>query len=184
LHQTDKQIKEELLILEKSKSDPACFAPIYEKYYNQVFVFVYRRVESKDLAADLTSQVFLKAMVNLRFYRFRGLPFSAWLFRVASNEVNEYYRKNKTERIISIDDARIQSLSDDIEEDLQTETEEKLLKAFEKLSDEEVQVIELRYFENRSFREVGYILKVTENNAKVKTYRLLDKLKTLIKKNF
>lgn len=92
-HKSEIQIQLEQETVEAAKSDPAKFGLLYEKYFRQVFVFVFRRIGDEEQAADIVSNTFLKAMLALPKYVFKGVPFSAWLFRIASNEVNMYFRK-------------------------------------------------------------------------------------------
>ncbi|MBX9852753.1 MAG: sigma-70 family RNA polymerase sigma factor [Cytophagaceae bacterium] len=175
-------MEHELLIIRKAQKDPNRFAPLYEKYYKPIFLFIYRRADDEDLSADLTSQVFMKAILNLPKYEFKGVPFSAWLYRIAANEINQHYRKGKNVRAISIEDSGIERLKQELPEwDEEHEMKEKILmEGMNHLSKDEVQYIELRFFEDRSFKEIGFILNITENNAKVKTYRILDKIKKII----
>jgi len=182
-HQTKEEIEQELLIIERARKNPERFAPLYDKYYKLIFLFIHRRTDEEELSADLTSQVFLKAIVNLPGYQFKGFPFSAWLFRIAINEINQFFRNKKSSRAISLEDAGIDRLREELDESSQhTEEQERLLmESFTFLEQDEVQLLELRFFEDRAFKEVGYLLGVTENNAKVKTYRVLDKVKRIMK---
>lgn len=85
---------EENEIIEAAKNDPVQFKPLYEKYFKRIFLFVYHRVEDRDITADLTSQIFLKAMQRMHQFKFRGLPFSSWLYRIAINECTTSERTN------------------------------------------------------------------------------------------
>ncbi|MFN6944597.1 MAG: RNA polymerase sigma factor [Cytophagaceae bacterium] len=179
-HQTREEIAEELRWITKAKTDSRHFAPLYEKYFRRIFLFIYKRLDDEHSTADLTSQVFLKAIMNIKRYEFRGLPFSAWLYRIASNEVNMFVRAGKGIRSVSIEDAGLEYLKNEIELTDNEDNEAILLESFEQLSQDEIQYLELRFFENKSFKEVGYVLKITENNAKVKTYRILNKIRTFV----
>lgn len=179
-HKSREELEKELQQVEAAKADPARFGVLYDKYYKPIFVFIYRRTENEEVTADLASMVFMKAMMNIKKYEFKGVPFSAWLFRIAVNEVNMYFRKSNADRVISLEKADISTIIDDIEKDNTEETQQQVMSALSHLPEEAVQLIELRFFEKRSFSEVGDILGITENNAKVKVYRILDKLKTLI----
>jgi RNA polymerase sigma-70 factor, ECF subfamily len=175
-----KELKTEEALIVESQADPEAFRPLYEKYFKRIFRFVLHRVEDKQTAADLTSQVFLKALLHLKRFKFRGLPFSAWLFRIALNECNDYFRKSNRYRIVTIEDNTIESLYEELtvntrEEDLR----EQLPSILRKLSVEELQLIELRFFEQRPFKEVANIIGVSETYAKVKVYRILQKMKKL-----
>jgi RNA polymerase sigma-70 factor, ECF subfamily len=181
-HQSPEEIKNELAIIAKAKTDPNRFSALYEKYYKQIFLFVYRRIDDEDLSADLTSQVFLKAILNLPKYEYKGVPFSAWLYRIASNEVNQHFRQTKLTRVISIEEDGLSRLVGELSEETEERDQEDIIMAsLNYLTKEEVQYLELRFFENKSFREIGYILLITENNAKVKTYRIIDKIKKMIR---
>jgi RNA polymerase sigma-70 factor (ECF subfamily) len=179
-HKTKEELEQELKQVEAAKADPARFGVLYDKYYKPIFVFIYRRTEDEELTADLASIVFMKAMINIKKYEFKGVPFSAWLFRIAFNEINMYFRKNNAERVVSLEKADISTIIDDIEKDDSEENQRVIMSALSHLPEDAVQLIELRFFEKRSFSEVGDILGITENNAKVKVYRILDKLKGLI----
>jgi RNA polymerase sigma-70 factor, ECF subfamily len=182
-HQSAEEIKNELAIIARAKVDPNRFSALYEKYYKQIFLFIYRRTDEEELTADLCSQVFLKAIVNLPKYEYKGVPFSAWLYRIASNEINQHFRQVKTGRTISIEDEGLGRLIGALaeEESEKHEQEQIIMNCLNLLSKEEVQYLELRFFEDKSFREIGYILLITENNAKVKTYRIIDKIKKMIR---
>lgn len=167
--------------IEDSKMNPECFEPLYTRYYEPILKFVYRRIESLDDCREVTSIVFSKALMNIKKYKDQGFPFSSWLFRIAINEINQFYRDSKKMRVISIDEKGIGNIAEDtgsLKEDLIST----LKKALLYLSPEDAIVLELRYFENRPFSEVGQILNITENNAKVKTYRVLKKLKGIYEK--
>ena len=178
------EIAEELMILEKAKNNPRHFSWLYEKHYKQVFLFIYRRTTNHDLTGDLCSQVFLKAMNNLHKYQFRGLPFITWLLRVASNEVNMHFRKNKNNRSISLEDAGLFRLSEEVENSDRHLLCDAIIDCLEHLREDEVELIELRYFENHSVKEVAYILNESESNIKVKTHRTVKKLKLIIGERF
>jgi RNA polymerase sigma factor (sigma-70 family) len=118
--------------------------------------------------------------MSIKKYEYKGVPFSAWLFRIAFNEINMYFRKNKADRIVSLEQSSISNMITEAETDDNTEAQQKMMLALKHLNEAEMQLIELRFFEKRSFAEVGVILDITENNAKVKVYRILDKLKGII----
>ena len=177
------QLSEEEEVIRKSVENPENFRVLYERYYRSIFLFILHRVGDKPKTADLTSQVFFKALTNLSRYRFRGLPFSAWLYRIAVNECNDLFRREKRERFVVLEESAAENLYEEMfAADAREELKEKLPYALERLRPEELQLIELRYMENRPFREVAAILDITENNAKVKVYRVLDKMRKLLLK--
>lgn len=174
-------IEREQRLIEESKNDPNSFEPLYIKYYEPILKFVYKRMESLDDTRDITSIVFTKALSNISKYKDMGFPFSSWLYRIAINEINMFYRRSKKARIISINDRTIKTIaneSDGVDDDLIAALKKSLLH----LSAEELVLIELRFFEERPFSEVGDILNISEGNAKIKTYRVIDKLREIYTK--
>lgn len=167
--------------IEDSKTDPQCFEQIYIKYYEQILKFVYKRIENLDNTREVTSIVFTKALTNINKYKDQGFPFSSWLYRIAINEINQFYRDSNKNRVLSIDERAIKNIAEDIEHPKE-ELISTLKKALLYLSEEDLILVELRHFENRTFSEIGQILNISEINAKIKTYRILDKLKIIYTK--
>jgi RNA polymerase sigma-70 factor (ECF subfamily) len=167
--------------IEQSKTDPNCFEPLYITYYEQMLKFVYKRVESFDDSKEIVSIVFTKALLNINKYKDQGFPFSSWLYRIAINEINQFYRDSKRMRAISLDERSIQNLASETYTE-KNELLDNLKRSLHYLSEDELLIIELRFFEERPFLEVAAILDITENNAKVKTYRILDKLRSIYAK--
>lgn len=171
------QTEEELIAA--AKQDRRQFEPLYLRYRKRIFLFIYHRVGDKALAADIASQVFLKAMANLDSYVYKGLPFSAWLFRIAINECNAHFRKASTHFLV-LDDHHSELLHEEIHLNFEDDNND-LSNALKSLNHDEITLIELRFFEGLKFAEIAEVLSITENNSKVKLYRILDKLKKKIK---
>ena len=171
------QLQQELQIIKAAQQKPHMFGVLYEKYYRQIFLFVFKRCGEEEAAGDITAQVFMKAMMNLPKYTYRGVPFSAWLYRIASNEVNQHFRNVKGQRTISMERNHIDKVMGMVDEEKDSDLvelyQEVMLETLQEMKPAEVELIELRFFESRSFRDVGYILGITENNAKVKVYRIV-----------
>lgn len=181
-HHTPDRLMQELEWIKRAKEDPRSFEPLYNKYYEQIFRYIYQRMDDKELAHDITSQVFLKALNNLPRYEYRGVPFASWLYRIAKSELYQSFRDEKATRTIHVDSSNLSEIIEEMEEDFSDEKRTVLLKAIAELGEEDVQMIEMRYFEKRSFKEIGEILEITENNAKVKAHRIVQKMKTLFSK--
>lgn len=173
----DDSLRKEWELIKASHKDPKFFEALYHKYYHQVFRFVFNRTRDKELTADITADVFLKAMMGLKSYTFKGTPFVAWLIRIALNEVAQHFRKSSKARVITVDDQKIGFLFKEIDTPPLDDYIELVGKLMGHLETEEVGLIELRIFESRPFKEIGEILGITENNAKVRFYRIIDKLK-------
>ena len=180
-HITEEQMHAEQQQIEAAKTEPAKFEILYNKYYEPILKFVYKRVETKESAYDITSQVFLNAMLKLRQFKYTGTPFSSWLYRIAINEINQQYRKEKIQRTVKEEEDELKYMVHEMQEENSIESRyERVTEALSAMPEEDMQIIELRFFERRPFKEIGEILDITENNAKVKLYRIIDKLKILI----
>ncbi|MGI9544045.1 MAG: RNA polymerase sigma factor [Cyclobacteriaceae bacterium] len=165
--------------IKEAKKDPKRFSPLYDRYFEAIFIFIYRRTANEDLAADLCSGTFLKALQYLKRYEDRGLPFAAWLYRIASNEVNKYYRKTNKRMVFSLEESIVGKMLEEEESSLTEELTAELSFHLAALSTTELMILELRFFESKGFKEIAYILEITESAAKMRTYRAIDKLKGL-----
>lgn len=181
-HASAEQISSEFMQIEAAKRDATNFGPIYNKYYKQIFGYIYQRMEDKDVAFDVTSQVFLKALTNLHKYEFKGVPFASWLYRIAHSEVMQVFRDKKSSRTVNADVADIKHLCEEIHESYYEDFMPVLGRIIKELPNDELQLIEMRFFEKRPFKEIAEIMMMTENNAKVKLYRILERLKKVLTK--
>ncbi len=177
-HHTPDRLQEEQVWIQQAKNRPENFGPLYKKYHEQIFRYVYQRMDDKELAFDIVSQVFMKAMSNIHKFEDRGVPFAAWLFRIAKSEVYQSYRDNVTTRFVNIETTHLTDIIDEIDEDENESNIKYLMSILKNLKESEILLLEMRFFEKRSFKEMGDILALTENNAKVKTFRALKKLKS------
>lgn len=175
---TSDEIRKEEQIIERSKTNPQAFGELYEKYFDPIFNYIMRQTDDEDLAGDLCSQTFVNALNHLPKYEYRGFPFSAWLYKIAGNEVNKHYRKNKGKKIFSIEELKVKQLVEENADTWDEDLIERVIKYMNELPTEMIQVLELRFFENKDFKEIAFILDMTEGGAKMRTYRALDKLRT------
>jgi RNA polymerase sigma-70 factor (ECF subfamily) len=181
-HKELSEMEAEYREIQRAQGDSRFFEPLYTRYHQPVFRFIYQRVEDKENAFDITAQVFLKALTNLSKYQFRGVPFSSWLFRIAFSEINQAFRNDKFKHTINVDSPAAKRLAGEMEDDTLENYEKWIPALLNKLDEEDVAMIEMRFFEGRSFKEIGEILNITENNAKVRGHRALEKLRNIYKK--
>lgn len=180
-HKTLDQINEEMELVKAAQRDPRCFEPLYTRYYKKIAAYIFHRLENKEEAFELTSQVFYKALDNISKYKAQGVPFSAWLFRIASNELNLFYRKKKSARIVDIDAQGATDLICAVEEVAPVVQDAELFDALQQLEEDEMELIDMRFFEKRSFKEICDITGMNESACKMKVYRILEKLKKKFK---
>jgi RNA polymerase sigma-70 factor (ECF subfamily) len=165
-------------IVALAKNDQVYFGELYERYFEQIFRFVFKRLGGKENeAGDITQQTFMKAMANLGKYEDRGLAFSSWLYRIAQNEVNMYFRKSKGNYTIEIEERKLKDLWNEAEINyMSEEDQEQLVDLLNNLDQEHLDLLELRFFQEMSFKEIADIYSITEPNAKMRVYRILEKL--------
>ena len=177
----DKKIKfvDEAILIAHAKKDAKYFGSLYNKYFDQIFRFIFKRLGGdEDLAGDLSQQTFMKALANIEKYEDRGFPFSSWLYRIAQNEVNMHFRKAKKNQSVPVDENRIADLASEAEigSYMSIEDQEQLIEMINDLDDDQMDLIELRFFQELSFKEIAEIYNITEANAKMRTYRILKRI--------
>jgi RNA polymerase sigma-70 factor (ECF subfamily) len=153
---------------------------LYEEYYDKIARYAYLRVGNKAEAEDIAGEVFLKALKSLKSYKERGAPMQTWLFRIAHNLVVDYFRKNKKVKTVSIENIQIESKINPVtkaERDFQIE---RLKEAMEQLTQEQREVIRLRFFGELTSREAGQILNKSDGAVREMQRAAIEKLRNLL----
>ena len=174
---SEDEIRQEYEVLDQSRKDIRAFGVLYEKYFDRIFNFIYRQTDDKDLTADLCSITFLNVLKNVEKYEFRGVPVSAWFYKIAGNEVNKHYRRQKNTKVFSLEESRVRELIAQENEGYDEEHVYRLIEYMKDLPIDMIEVLQLRFFEGKDFQEIAFILDMTESGAKMRTYRALDKLR-------
>ncbi|GHE52971.1 RNA polymerase sigma factor [Roseivirga thermotolerans] len=173
----------EIELIEKSKEDKTYFKPLYEKYYEQIFRLVFARVQDVELTGEITSEAFSKTLANIHKFEYKGYPFSAWITRIAINCCYDYFRAKQKNRMVSLENYTTHDIAFEIE--LEENDKELWLTLLpdilEKLKPKDLELVEMRFFEGKSFAEIAFILDITEGNAKTRTYRVLKRMKKLFR---
>jgi RNA polymerase sigma-70 factor, ECF subfamily len=164
-----KEVDERPLI-EAAQKDPSRFAALYEDNFERVYAFVARRVRDRDEAEDLTSDVFHKALANLPRFEWRGVPFAAWLMRIAANAITDRSKRTAKERAIPADDPPEVSVAE-------IEPRARLFKLVDSLAADQRRVIHLRFVEQKTIREISRELRRTEGAVKQLQFRALNNLR-------
>ena len=163
-----------------AKRNPKHFDALYNKYFKQIYIYIHNKIRNDQISGDLCQRIFMKAMVNIPKYKDMGYPFSSWLYKIASNEINKHFNDKKKITTVEVSERDVITFIDDIGESDNTEIRKKLITAMNILSEKNADamtIIDLRYFEKKSFKEIGAELNITDLNAKIRTYRAIDKLK-------
>ncbi len=179
------ELKAEEELVKRAQHNREAFGELYGIYYQRIFNFAVKRTADIQLSLDITSITFLKALNQIHKYRWRDVPFGAWLYRIAGNEVNDHYRRQGGKRIASIEEiaelADTGDYADEIhhaEEELSRQEEFLLLhKKIAELPEMYQEVIALKFFEKKKIKEMVKILGKKEGTIKSLIHRGLEKLK-------
>ncbi len=173
----------EKLLITQAKADTSAFGPLYEAHFNLVFGFIFKRLRDQELTAELTSIVFLKALQALPRYTWTGAPFSSWLISIALNETRLFFRRSNANVTVPLSETDVAQLREELHDDENLEQSlARMADSLGQLNDDEQELIELRFFEQYSFAQMGEILSISADNAKTRTYRALARLRTLMLK--
>ncbi len=180
---------QERVLVEKAKDDPDAFGSLYDIYYSKIFNYILRRTANVHVAEDITSEVFFAALKNISRFRWQGVPFSAWLYRIANNKTATYFAHGKNGHVPlnDIPEFDLGLTSSAEEELLEAEAELKRHEQYLALHDnikrldiKYQEVITLRFFENKQINEISAILGKREGTVKSLLHRALEKLRILM----
>jgi len=163
---------DERLLVQAAQKDPARFAELYENNFDRVYGFVRRRVRDRDVAEDLTADVFHRALAHLPKFDWRGVPFSAWLLRIAANLVVDQWKRSSRELVQDPPEGSVSEM--DVEE---VENRARLFRLVEKLPADQARVIAMRFAEQKSIREIAQELGRSEGAVKQLQFRGLKTLR-------
>lgn len=178
-------------LIESSKIDINAFGSIFEKYYDQIFNYTLRRTANVEDARDITAETFYKALRNIRRFKWKQAPFSAWLYTIAGNEIAAFYRKGRY-KLTSMEHMQSQGFDPESQYDLEEEViaaenalqkQEDLLicsRAINELPRKYQEVLALRYFTEKKIDEISVIVGKPEGTVKSLLHRGLKKLKKMI----
>ncbi|OLB61391.1 MAG: hypothetical protein AUI11_09930 [Acidobacteria bacterium 13_2_20CM_2_66_4] len=161
------------MLVEAAQRDPSRFADLYERHFERVYAFVVRRVRDRDVAEDVTAEVFHRALASLPKYEWRGAPFGAWLFRIASNAIADRFKRSAREAAAPVDapDASVFLDVDHIDQVA------RLFRLVDMLPADQRSVIIHRFVDERSIRDVAQRMNRTEGAIKQLQLRALETLR-------
>jgi RNA polymerase sigma-70 factor (ECF subfamily) len=167
----DLNVDDERPLIEAAQADPARFVDLYERYVNRIYAFVSRKTPDRATAEDLTSEVFEQALANIGKYEWRGVPFSAWLFRIAANALTDRWRR---EGRVSEDPPP--EIPDTAEAE-EIERRVMLFQLVDRLPEAQRRLIHMRFVEEKSIREIAAALGRSEGAVKQLQLRALENLR-------
>ena len=162
---------DERTLIEAAQADPARFLEIYDRYVDRVYAYVSRRVGSRVVAEDITSAVFEQALAKLSTFEWRGVPFAAWIFRIAAHALVDHWRREGRDAHDPPPDVPDEREHRDLEQRVS------LFQLVDRLPDAQRQVIQMRFVEGCSIREVAAALGRSEGAVKQLQLRALESLR-------
>lgn len=174
---TDPAETDEILVQRAKEGDKTAFVALYERYQPPVFTYVYYRVDDQALAEDLTAEVFVRLVAKIHTYRATS-PLLAWLYTIARNLITDHYRE--ASRMAPLDERTAMSHTDPTEVAHRRMREAELRKALKRLSEEQRQVVLLKFIERQSNLQIAQALGKTEGAVKSLQHRALDALRRLL----
>jgi RNA polymerase sigma-70 factor (ECF subfamily) len=170
---------DESRLVREARTDAAAFGRLYELYVDRIYSYVYYRTGNNHDAEDLTARVFMRALQHIGRYEDRGLPFSAWLYRIARNIVANWHRDEGRRQMISLNDLvqwRVTEDSPELSAEL-LENKELLLDAMRRLPSERQELLILKFVERLPNAEIGEIMGRSEGAIKSLYHRTLLSLR-------
>ncbi|HWI64950.1 MAG TPA: sigma-70 family RNA polymerase sigma factor [Symbiobacteriaceae bacterium] len=176
-HREQRAPEEEQWLVERAKRDPEAFGELYDMHFDRIYAYIYRKTGDRQVAEDLTSETFMKALANLKGYRYTGQPFIAWLYRIAANIVTDHYRSRRV--TTSLDEGlQLPDRGTSPEEAaLRLDDQQAVARAIQSLSPDQQDVILLRFSGDMKLRDIGQVIGKTEGAVKALMFRALNSLK-------
>jgi len=172
--------EEESLVRRAQQQDQQAFAQLYEEHFDKIYRYVALRIGDRAEAEDITQQVFLKALRSISSFRWKGTPFSAWLFRIAHNQMVDHLRKKTKQATVPIDESTISSSNDPqllIEQKLNIE---QLISATKRLTEAQREVISLRFTSELPIAQIAGIMGKSEGAVKALQHSAIVALRKVL----
>jgi RNA polymerase sigma-70 factor, ECF subfamily len=168
---------EERRLVEAAQRDPACFAELYENFFELVYTYVARRVRSRSEAEDQTAEVFHRALRSLPRFKWTGAPFAAWLFRIAANMIADRAKRAAREQAAGAVEDIVRSSGRPQTEIEDVERQTHLFRLVDELAEDQRRVVLMRFAEEKSIREIAHSLGRSEGAIKQLQFRALQNLR-------
>jgi len=171
---SDQDIDERLLI-EAAQRDPRRFAELYEANFDRVYAFVARRVPNREEAEDVTAEVFQQALAGLAGFQWQGTPFVAWLLGIAAHLVARRWQRATNQPELPVDELELATTDD------KAEQQALFAQLLDRLPDDQRRVLQRRFFDQRSIREIAQELGRSEGAIKQLQFRALETLRSQVR---
>jgi len=166
--------------IDEQREKESRLASLYDEYFDRIAHYIYVRIGDRNEAEDLAGDVFVKALESLKSYKERGIPMQAWLFRIAHNALVDHLRKKGRVTTVPIEGVTIMTREDPVAVTEKNIEMEKVSEAMQKLTPEQREVVQLRFFGGLSSKEVGAILRKSDGAVREMQRAAVEKLRRLL----
>ncbi|MBU0976136.1 MAG: sigma-70 family RNA polymerase sigma factor [Patescibacteria group bacterium] len=170
---------QEKQLVEKAKESLEAFDRLYEHYLPRIYGYVLNRSRNREVAEDVTSQTFIKAMTKIKSFRYQGYSFGAWLYRIAHNTMIDFFRKNPDIKVAEADEVESEDRADLSAERL--ERQRIIIEALRRLPRQYQEVLSLKFFEDLENEEIADILGCKKETLAVKLHRSLRAFEKVVR---
>jgi len=175
------QLENEIEIVERAKTNDEAFNLLYDFYFPKIYGYIFKRTGDHHVAEDIVSVTFMKVFTNLKKYQHRKIPFGAWIYRIATNNLIDHYRKASRNKEVAIDYA------DHLKDERQNPQEfaqlgqdkQMVIQIIHQLNDRYKAVLNLRYFADLSHEEIAKTLGISNGNARILIHRALKQFEKI-----
>lgn len=173
-----KQLEAERRLVQSSQRNPRRFSELYDRYFERIYAFALTRTGNREAAEDVTADTFRQAFENLSRFQWRGVPFSAWLFRIAANAANNYYQRSSREQALP-EGAGASDLTWE-NRLIEVETRARLFELVRRLPKDQRRVIVMRFGEELGINEVAQAMGKSEGAVKAMQHRAMETLRAWV----
>jgi RNA polymerase sigma-70 factor (ECF subfamily) len=169
---------EERELVERAKLDPDAFGVLYDRYFPQIYRFAYSRVRDQSLAEDVTSEVFFKALRNIKRYTYSGHPFSSWLYQITLNAIADHFRGAAAKEVELEESASLPSGEPTVvDEVVRRDRSRRVWSAIDQLPRHQRTAMILKFSEDRKIEEIAVIMGKTSGAVKLLLHRGVERLR-------
>jgi len=172
-------LENEKELVTRAKKDEQAFTILYDFYFPKIYRYIFTRIGNHDTTEDLVSQIFLKVFTNLNSYSYQGYSFGAWVYKIATNTLIDYYRRESRKKEVCLNNIKDMPSGNPLPL-VEMEIKEKRRKVnviLRQLPYKYQEILYLRFFADKSNKEIAAALKISINNVRVITHRALKQFK-------
>ncbi|HHS97969.1 MAG TPA: sigma-70 family RNA polymerase sigma factor [Chloroflexi bacterium] len=178
---SSKTLNEEAKLIQRAKAgDPSAFAEIYDRYQPVIYRYIFYRIGDESIAEDLTSEVFVRLVEKIDGFTYRGRPLLAWLYTIARNLITDYHRQTGSPRLLPLEESLVADSGDPEEAADRALAQRRLARAIARLTEDQRQVILLRFVEGMDTRSVARVLGKPVGAVKALQHRALVAMRRIL----